>query len=95
MNHTTGDMHSAASEDALRACAETYEALAFSMQPKYRRRFHAEKIALAIKESLVDFADAKKVYATVHRKRAGKREGERIGRDEEWAVGITREDEDG
>ena len=95
MNHTTGDMHSAASEDALRACAETYEALAFSMQPKYRRRFHAEKIALAIKESLVEFSDAQKLYATVLIKRARKSEVERLSRDEDLSVGISSVFEDG
>ena len=42
MNHNTGDMHSAASEDVLRACEEIYEALTFSMQPKYS--LHREKI---------------------------------------------------
>ena len=95
MNHTTGDMHSAASEDVLRACAETYEALTFSMQPKYRRRFHAEKIALAIKESLVEYSNAQKLYATVLIKRARKNEVERLSRDEDLSVGISSVFDDG
>ena len=95
MNHNTGDMHSAASEDVLRACEEIYEALTFSMQPKYRRRFHVEKIALAIKESLVEYSEAQKLYATVLIKRARRSEVERLSRDEDLSVGISSVFEDG
>ena len=95
MNHTTGDMHSAASEDALRACAETYEALAFSMQPKYRRRFHAEKTLPHQREFGGIFRRWQKLYATVLIKRARKSEVERLSRDEDLSVGISSVFEDG
>jgi hypothetical protein len=89
MNPKLGDMHSSASEDALIACVETYDALSFAMQPKYRRRFHVEKIALAIKESLVKYSDAQKAYASTLIKSGRSSEYERLTRDEDLSVEIS------